>query len=183
MKYFNIKDIRCIEDLKKIYFKAAQKVHPDHGGSEEEFKILNSEYQGLFDKFKNIHKNINSKEDTEKRGKVWEEFYTAKTPTSECADDFIEIVKFLLSLSGLNVELCGRWLYIRGNTKEHKDVLKKMGCKYAPKKSPDCWTWHYSKDDKPRGKNYKSWQMDTIRAAYGSQTFYKDDAQRMIAGA
>ena len=70
MKYFNIKDIRCIEDLKKIYFSLAQRLHPDHGGSEEEFKTLNSEYQSLFPKLKDIHKNINDKEETEKRGKV-----------------------------------------------------------------------------------------------------------------
>lgn len=181
MKYFNIKDIRCIEDLKKIYFKAAQKVHPDHGGSEEEFKVLNSEYQALFGRFKDIHKNINDKEEAEKRGRVWEEYYTSKTSTKECAEDFIKIVEFLLTLDGLNVELCGRWLWIGGDTRKHKEVLKAMGCNWNAKKK--LWSWHFKEDSTNGWKKRKTWEMNTIRAAYGSQTFYKEDEQRMIAGA
>ena len=180
MKYFNTAQIRCIEDLKKIYFKLAQRIHPDHGGSEEEFKTLNSEYQSLFPKFKDIHKNINDKEETEKSGKTWEEYYTAKTPCKECADDFIKIVSFLLTLDGLNVELCGRWLWIGGNTMKHKDVLKSMGCKWNAKKK--LWSWHYQEDSTNGWKKRKAWNMDKIRGAYGSQTFYKDE-QLMIAGA
>lgn len=182
MKYFNIREIKCIEDLKKVYFTLAQRLHPDHdGGSEEEFKILNSEYQALHPKFKDIHRSMYSKEETEAKGRKWEEFYTAKTPCSECADEFINIVTALLRFNDMTVELCGRWLYIRGNTKEHREMLKGIGCKYAPKKSPDCWTWHYAEDSAPRKKR-RHWSMSKIRDVYGSETYFNDE-KLMIAGA
>ena len=38
MKYFN--DIKDIKDLKKRYKKLARELHPDLGGSEEEFKAM-----------------------------------------------------------------------------------------------------------------------------------------------
>lgn len=179
MKHINPNAINCIEDLKKAYFSKAQELHPDHGGDAEEFKILNSEYQALFKIFKDIHRTIKSKEEAEAAGKAWTEFYTAKTPCTEAPADFIDIIGALLNLDGLKVELCGRWLYITGDTKKHKDVLKAAGCKYAPKKSADCWTWHYDKDDTYHGKR-KSKSMDYIRGVYGSETYYKEEEQKRL---
>lgn len=168
MKYFNRHEIHCIEELKKIYFNLAQKIHPDHGGSEEEFKILNSEYQELFPKFKDIHKNI--KPDVEK------EYYTAKTPTSECPEDFIKIVTILLNIKGIDVELCGRWLWIGGDTKPQKDTLKALGCSWNAKKK--LWSWHYPEDGVYK-KHKKFVPMEDIRNMYGSQKFYKEEKENI----
>jgi hypothetical protein len=168
MKYFNIREIHCIEELKKIYFGLAQRIHPDHGGSEEEFKILNSEYQELFPRFKDIHKNI--KPDAEK------DYYTAKTSTKECPDDFINIVTMLLKIKGINVELCGRWLWISGDTKPQKEILKAMGCNWNKKKC--MWSWHYPEDSIYK-RNKKFVPMDDIRAMYGSQRFYAEEEERL----
>ena len=45
--------------------------------------------------------------------------------TTETPDEFRDIVERLLRMDGLEVELCGSWLWIGGNTREHKDGLKK----------------------------------------------------------
>ena len=175
MKYFNITSIHCIEELKKVYFTLAQKLHPDHGGDEEEFKTLNSEYQTLFPKFKDIHFNIKREKETDP------EFYTAKTPCKECADDFIKIVTALLTIDGIIVELCGRWLWISGNTKEHKETLKTLGCRWNADKK--MWSWHYKEDNTPYWKGRKAMQMSQIRSFYGSKTFVKDEEQMLLTSA
>ena len=43
MKYFE--NIKNLEELRKEYKKLVKKNHPDMGGSEEEMKIINVEYE------------------------------------------------------------------------------------------------------------------------------------------
>ena len=56
MKYLS-ESIRTLEELKKAYHQLCLKLHPDVGGSDEEMKILNAEYEQLFERVKNIHVN------------------------------------------------------------------------------------------------------------------------------
>ena len=72
-----------------------------------------------------------------------------------------------MKLDGLTVELCGCWLWISGNTKEHKEALKAAGCRWSKPKS--MWYWRHPED----GRSYyrsKSTMAD-IRTKYGSQVF------------
>lgn len=56
MKYLN-ENIRTLEELKKAYHRLCLQLHPDVGGSDDEMKILNAEYEELFKRVKNIHVN------------------------------------------------------------------------------------------------------------------------------
>lgn len=51
MKYLS-ENIRTLEELKKAYHRLCLKLHPDVGGSDEEMKILNAEYETLFERVK-----------------------------------------------------------------------------------------------------------------------------------
>lgn len=162
----NFKNITCIEELKKQYFALAKKYHSDlTGGSDEKMKEINAEYDELFKKYKDVHASPKG------------ETYTAKEPTSEAPDDFKNIIDALLRM-GLSVELCGRWLWIGGNTKEHKDELKALGCKWAAKKK--LWSWHYPEDSV---KKYRkgTLSMDSIRGTYGSVAFEAGEQARLGA--
>lgn len=171
MKYFN--NVNCIEDLKKQYFALAKKFHSDiTGGSDEKMKELNAEYSELHKRYKDIHENVWKAE-----GEQHEPYYTAKTATKETAEDFINIISFLLGLGGLDVELCGRWIWIGGDTKAHKDLLKQMGCKWCSKKK--LWSWHFNGDD--TGYKKKGSSMSEIRSKYGSMHFRSDDEQLLLA--
>ena len=157
MKYFE--NVKCVEELKKQYFALAKKYHSDiTGQSDDKMKELNNEYSELHKILKDVHASI--KENTEP-------YYTAKTPTNEAPEDFINIIKFLLSLKGLEVELCGRWIWISGDTKPHKDLLKNMGCKWANEKK--MWSWHYNGD--ATGYKRKGTAIGEIRNLYGSMSF------------
>lgn len=56
MKYLR-EDIQTLEELKKEYHRLCLKLHPDVGGSDKEMKLLNAEYETLFERVKNVHVN------------------------------------------------------------------------------------------------------------------------------
>lgn len=158
MKYFIVTSSMTIEEVKKQYFALAKKYHSDlTGGSDETMKEINAEYSKLHKRFKDIHASIKPEQET----------YTAAEPTNECPDDFINIVTALLKM-GVNVELCGRWLWVSGDTKPHREDLKAMGCRWSAKKG--MWSWHYPEDGVRRRK--KTASMEEIRETYGSVSFH-----------
>ena len=75
-----------------------------------------------------------------------------------------ETMKKLQEVDGINVELCGSWLWIDGETYEVREQLKKLGCKWSRNKQK--WYWH--DPDKKGWSNGKTMMAD-IRAKYGSQ--------------
>ena len=105
-KYFD----HCanLDELKKAYYAAAKHAHPDCGGSTEEMQRINAEYEAAFEQLKNKQ---HAEAAADKTGRT--------TATTESAGDFISIIAHLLRMDGLTVVLCGRWLWIGGNTREH----------------------------------------------------------------
>lgn len=147
------RDCKTAEELKAAYRKLAKALHPDNGGDIEKFKAMKDAYEKAWESLKNTHRSQDGG------------YYTATgdKATKETAKDFMDIVDALLGFPGLVVELCGRWLWIGGDTKAVKDELKKLGCKWSPKKG--LWSWHFPEDS--TGK-HKAWDMDRIRDFYGS---------------
>lgn len=92
--------------------------------------------------------------------------------SQEMASDYRDIINATINLDGLNVELCGLWLWFTGETRTHKDVLKSIGCRWARKKK--AWYW------KPAGlkfrkKSKRELSMNEIRNHYGSQNVKQTD--------
>ena len=161
MKWFNVSEIKTLDDLKKAYRKLAMQHHPDRGGDTATMQQINAEHDYLFERLKAQH-NARAAE-----GKTYH--------TDEQASDFRRIIEILIKLDGLNIELCGSWLWIGGNTMKHKEALKAAGCQWCSKKK--LWSW------KPAGKRRHSYRgtksMDQIRTKYGSVTVKRstdDDA-------
>ncbi len=154
MMYFT--NCQNLDELKKAYKAAAMKHHPDVGGDTATMQQINAEYEARFEVLKRSQ-NTQAAEDT-----------TGRThATSESAGDFIAIIDALLKLDGLEIELCGRWLWIGGNTKQHKEALKAAGCRWSSTKK--LWSWHFAEDGARWHKGHYS--MAQIRSKYGSTTF------------
>ena len=51
--YFN--NVQTLDELRKQYRDLLKRYHPDNGGSEEETKAINVEYERLFKLLKNNH--------------------------------------------------------------------------------------------------------------------------------
>lgn len=158
-KYFV--SCRTLDELKKVYKHLAQKHHPDVGGDTRTMQEINAEYEARFEVLKRSQ-NEQSAEDTTGKARA----------TTESAGDFIAIIDHLLKLDGLEIELCGRWLWIGGDTKKHKEALKACGCRWSSSKK--LWNWHFAEDGDKWHRGSKS--MSQIRSKYGSTTFTRGAA-------
>ena len=138
-------------ELKSLYRKLAMKHHPDRGGTDEAMKAINAEYDLLFPKLKDIHKN----KDGEK--------YTARQETTETADQFKDLIAELMKMEDITIEVIGCFVWVTGNTKPYKEHLKSLKFRWHSKKS----AWYLAPDDY-RNKSRKNYELDEIRSMYGT---------------
>lgn len=151
MKWFQ--NPQTLEELKKQYKKLAMKYHPDLGGDTATMQEINNEYDSLFEQLKNTHTNAKG------------ETYTTTVETKEAPEEFRNIINVLIALKGINIEVCGSWLWITGNTREYKEIFKSL--KFRWSKSKQAWYYHTSDY---RKKSKKTYSLNEIRDLYGSQT-------------
>lgn len=153
MKWF--KEIENLELLRKEYKKLVVKHHPDNGGSDEEIKQINVEYEQLFKQLKNTYEKSDSYEKATERQKQNYDF----VKDQKIREMIIRLSKY----PGLVIELCGVWLWVSGDTRSYKEELKSLGLHYARQKQ--CWYIHWD-DFVKHGKKPSS--MSYIRDKYGS---------------
>lgn len=151
MKYFD--KVTDIKELKKQYKQNAFRLHPDRGGDEESFKEMSAEYEELFKRIK---------------AGIKEQTHSKNINLDDVDDGYRAVINLLLHME-LDVELCGEWLWISGDTKPVKDQLKAVGCKWATKKK--LWYW---KPAWMKNRSRKEHDMEWIRSAYGSVHFDKN---------
>lgn len=144
-------DCHTLDELKREYRRLAMKYHPNKGGNTETMQRINAAYDAAFAELKEQH------------NKTADEYHQ----TTETPDEFKDIIDRLMKLDGLEIELCGSWLWIGGNTREHKDELKAAGCRWSNNKK--LWYWHHAEDGHKWHKGNKT--MNQIRSKYGSQVF------------
>lgn len=131
------------ETVKQAFREACKKYHPDvNPAGDEMMKLVNAAFAVLKDF----------------EGDVKEQ----QADYSELLNDALNAV---LGLQGLVIEVCGAWVWITGNTRDHKDALKAAAFKWANKKK--AWYFRPAKY-KSRGRGKSS--LDEIRAKYGSAT-------------
>ena len=162
MKWFQNPD--TLEDLKKQYKKLAFQHHPDLGGQTEDMQEINAEYERLFTTLKDTHKNADGK------------FYTAREASTEAADEFVDIIEKLIHMDGVEIEVCGSWVWVTGNTKDHKTELKALSFRWSRNKS----AWYFHRDGY-RKRSKKSLTLDQIRGLYGSEKVSRNDDQMVVA--
>lgn len=159
MKYFA--NCKNLEELKKEYRRLAFIHHPDRGGDHETMKAINSEYEKAAERLKYA-----------KQGAETESKHEHQTETPA---EFIEIIDKLIRMNGVEIEICGSWIWVTGNTYPNREALAEMGFKYSKNKKSWYWFFDCGLKMKRRGK----YSMDEIRDKYGS-TKVNTRAQELI---
>ena len=155
MKYF--KNIETLEQLRKEYKRLVKENHPDNGGSDEAIKIINAEYEELFKVLKNS--------DTENKSKY-----------NMAEDEMLRnVINSIINLN-VDIEICGSWIWVSGNTYGCKTELKTNGFKWASKKK--MWYWHNPEEVT---RSYGKTTMADIRTKYGSQVIKESVSRICIA--
>ncbi len=121
------KGIEEINEAKKIYKQLAKKLHPDVGGSDELFKMLNSIYTNIIEN--KIYFSNEFKFDLE----------------------IEKIISQILHFENIVIEVVGSWIWLSGDTKSIKDNLKELNFKWAFKKK--MWYYGEMKGRNPKEKS------------------------------
>ena len=146
MKFFN--NCTSLDEAKKLYRQLAIENHPDRGGNEETMKEINKYYQ-LFIVF--FMRN---------EGKTDDEINNELN----LSDDYKEAINKIAGLEGIEIEIVGNWIWVTGNTLQHRFKLKSAGYFFAPKKK--CWYFRTEEFKTKSSKGTKD--LDTIKSKYGS---------------
>ena len=148
-KWFS--DCDTAEAGKKRYHQLTKQHHPDNGGNAETMKEINAEYSSWWKRYKDVHVSAKGTK------------YTSEKATTETAEMFIDIIDKLSRLRDIEVEICGSWIWIAGNTFPYRDQLKTFGCRWSVGKK----RWYWTVEPFIRKKSRMT--MDDIRRVYGSE--------------
>ena len=135
-------------EIKARYKELAKQHHPDLGGCADIMKAVNSQYEKvLTGQYQREGKSI--------------------TEIDELFKSDIELRKKLneiLAIEGLEVELCGSWIWITGKTQENKELLKQ--CKFLWARKKKAWYW---REEGNKSYNRKALSLEEIRYKHGSE--------------
>lgn len=135
-------------EIKSRYRDLCRTHHPDLGGDTRTMQDLNAAYDAA----------CKAAQRGERPGK------------SEGAYDWYanadvlvrEAIAKIISLPDLDIEICGWWVWVGGDTKPVKDHLKTAGYRWSNQKA----RWYFKGCESSSRGGYS---MDDIRATYGSQ--------------
>ena len=146
IKYFN--NITTLDEAKKAFYELAKIHHPDKGGDTATFQEILNQFHSF---------------------KAGEEKFKGEFQQWD-STAYSSIIMQLIKIPEINIEVCGSWIWISGNTKPYKENIKAINTeeKYRRGWSKAKSLWYFS----PVGYRKKSrteLSLDEIREMYGSQ--------------
>jgi hypothetical protein len=157
--YHYFTDCQSLEEAKSLYKKLARQHHPDLGGDTRTMQEINAQYATFQANFVRTSERARQQQAHAEGKKTAADYHDL----DEVAETLRVKIEAVLNM-GLDVELCGLWLWVTGDTKPHKEELKALGFRWSPHKT----AWYYpavpSFNRIPRS-------MDDIRQMHGSMKF------------
>jgi curved DNA-binding protein CbpA len=150
MKHFqNISDLTS---LRNEYKKLAKQFHPDLSGFDSTIIMqeINNEYDLIGSQLA--------------KGSKFEE------SENELNKLYKEKIETLIKINNLFVEVIGNWIWVTGDTKEHKDLLKELKFRFAPVKK----AWYF-KTYSYKKKQGEYVDFEGMRQMFGSKKFANEE--------
>jgi len=148
MNYF--KTCSTLAEVKAMYKQLAKQFHPDITGTDTTaiMQAINAEYAKAI---KLAASGANLSQD-EQDAEILN------------AEQYKNAINAIINLHGINIELCGGWLWVSGNTYQHKDIFKANGFYFASAKK----MWYFRSPEYATS-NRKKHTIEEIRHKYGTQ--------------
>lgn len=148
-------------EIKKAFKKLAVKYHPDKNPlGAEMMKMINAAKDFLMLHLDKIA-GFQSQEP--------EAYY-------DYSEEMEKVLNALQALSGVVFEVIGNWVWISGETKEHKETFKELGCRWAFKKKQ----WFYRPEEHKSTYNRRERSIDEIREMYGTNGARKASGTKAV---
>jgi hypothetical protein len=149
-----------VQAVKSEYRRLAKIHHPDVGGDTATMQRINAEYHARL-------ASLNGQTVKGDDGKDHTYYYRRETEQA-VMDKIAELLK--LQMPSVTIELLGTWIWVHGDTRPVKELLKAAGCRWHAKRV--MWYW------RPQAyrTQYSGASFDTLRRIYGSQTFEPSDS-------
>jgi len=159
--YFN--RFNTVAQIKVEYHRLAKLHHPDIGGETATMQVINTEYQEAL-------AQCNGQTSKGSDGKDHTYVYN-----QEVEQAIIDKIAEILShhLDGIELELVGTWIWVGGETYQHKDVLGKI-LKMQFSRKHQRWAWHNG----PKYRRRSKYNYEDIRSAYGTKSYDNQGDQK-----
>lgn len=164
--YHYFKDCQSLEEAKSLYRRLARTNHPDHGGDTAIMQAINAEYARFQSEFTYRSERTRQQQAHAEGKKTSADYHNL--------DEVAEVLRVKIEAAlnmGLDVELCGLWVWASGNTKPHKEELKALEFRWSPDKA----AWYFAGVP---SFNRNRHTMDEIRQMHGSQRFTRTEQEK-----
>ena len=153
MKTLYFRDCRTLQEVKQVYKKLALLHHPDRGGDTATMQEINLQYEAI----------------------IKDPFFGFSVQQEDVKESFIkfpEIINLIISFD-VEIEICGHWVWVGGNTIQYKDKLKEFGFRFSGDKKR--WYW---RPVEFRSYNREPLPIEMIRKLHGSDVVNKSQDQK-----
>lgn len=125
-----------VSEIKSTYKNLAMRWHPDRpGGSTIIMQEINAAYKAALE-------GRHGEENTDDAGNVHTYYYREATEQG-VMDKMAEVIASgVLNNPAVELWLIGTWLWVKGDTKPHKEQLGKEGLQFNWNTKRTCWQWH-----------------------------------------
>ena len=89
----------------------------------------------------------------------------AKSEFTNYGEELNNALNTIISITELSIEICGAWVWVSGNTKPHKELIKDSGFKWSRNKN----MWYFRPENQKKRFFRGSSSIDEIRTKYGSE--------------